>query len=373
MRLARALLAATLGAIALALLVPPAAAQQPKPQSKPAAQGPARPAVDQKRLAFNRTCVAEMKAAGARGASTADRVYKEVSNNPEYRAELAVQLPAELRAAQSEESRAINLLMACAIVVTHGWENGERDRAAFAEIWASARAGIEAEADADASRIDADRYIPVTRSVCMDELMAMVAAIEESGVPREEAMGRVPEALERFALPGAARDELLASGAALAKEARPVTERARIRATLCAAVTGAAVDGGMTDPDDLRAFWATRKSALLPPRRADENRVDCSRVDKGAALPKEPILLRNTCDFAISAGFCVHGPTPGTPSETIACEKNLYDAYEIGPRSAVLLEKVEGKHFHFGDCRAPSSVVISLAPDGKTVGHCWTK
>lgn len=342
-------------------------------QAKPPQRArPAQPPADQKRLAFNRTCAAEIKAAGASGTRMAELFYKDMSNNPAGREELMTQLPAEVRDAQDDQSRAVNLIAGCAIVVTHMWENGERAFGKLADEWASVRAEIEAAAAEPV--IDRSRYIPVARTVCVDDLMQLVSASEKSGASRQDAMNRVTELLDAYAVPGQMRDELLNNGAVQATQQMTAVDRHGLRASLCSAVTGAAVDGGMTDPGDLRAFWATRATAFFPaPRRSDESRVQCAEIDQGSAKGNEPVLLRNTCTFAINAGFCMSGVPAGSPTEVVACEKDRFEIHEISPKSAALIDNVDGKVFRRAACRAPAMPTIYLAPDGTSKFDCWMK
>lgn len=302
----------------------------------------------------------------------ADMFYKDMSNNPAGREELMTQLAAEVRDAQDEESRAVNLIAGCAIVVTHMWENGERAANMLASEWTSVRAEIEAAAAEPA--IDPSRYLPVARTVCMEDLMQLASASEKRGASRQDAMNRVTEILEAYALPGETRDELLKNGPIQAKQEMTAAERQDLRAALCSAVTGAAVDGGMTDPNDLRAFWATRATAFFPaPRRSDESRVQCAEIDQGNAKANEPVLLRNTCTFAIIAGFCMSGVPAGSSSEVVSCEKDRFETYEVGPKGAALIDKVDGKVFRRAACRAPAVPTVYLAPDGTSKVDCWIK
>lgn len=364
----RGLVTAICCSLALASVAAHASGQVKPPQRA----RPAQPPADQKRLAFDRTCAAEIKAAGTRGARMADMFYKDMSNNPAGREELMTQLAAEVRDAQDEQSRAVNLIAGCAIVVTHMWENGERAPGKLAAEWASVLSEIELAAAEPA--IDPSRYLPVARTVCMDDLMQLASASEKSGASRQDAMKRVEEMLEAYALPGERRDDLLKNGSSQAKQEMTAAERHGLRAALCSAVTGAAVDGGMTDPNDLRAFWTTRATAFFPaPRRSDGSRVQCAEIDEGNAKGNEPVLLRNTCAFAINAGFCMSGVPAGSLSEVISCEKNRFETHEVGPKGAALIDKVDGKEFRRAACRAPAVPTLYLAPDGTSKFDCWVK
>lgn len=192
------------------------------------------------------------------------------------------------------------------------------------------------------------------RAACTASLTTLTNAIGQEGKTRLDAAREVDLLVQSFAARGPDRDQILSAVSdAIRAEGLTPRRRAELEASACVAIAGTAFDAGMTEASELRTYWNARRTTVIPAAETGPQVNACVTADYGKSVRGEPFLLRNRCDYPVTAAYCLLQARPGSPSEEVSCEQDRYAIYDIKPHHAAMIVFADGGGNRWYACRPP--------------------